>query len=413
MVKKPKTVAILCAGGPAPGVNTVVATITKRFLVDGYRVIGLNHGFKTIFTPKPDFMTLTYAIADRIYERKGSMLIMDRHKPKDEEFNTDFFKKENVVLLVTIGGDDTATTANRLSEFLRKKKLKVQNIHVPKTIDNDLPLPDKICTFGFQTAKDKGSELAKTYMEEARTNDMWMIVSCMGREAGHLALGIGSACHYPIIIMAEMFNKTPVTFENISRLIISSMIKRKIMNPAIHFGAAIISEGIFHRIDSREVAQTGIRFSYDKHGHPELSLISKGHLINDQLERELFVQKKITGLDIKTRAAEIGYEIRCVDPNGFDLQYCTNLGMAVKKLFDDGATQCIAIVTAEGEFKALKMSDIADADAKIMPRLIDMDSHETKSAMRRLEVLGPNDMVKARKFLANPKNFGFNTILNW
>jgi 6-phosphofructokinase len=413
MIKKPKTVAILCAGGPAPGVNTVVATITKRFLVDGYRVIGLHHGFKTIFTPKPYFLQLTYAIADRIYERKGSMLVMDRHKPADKDFNADFFKRENIVLLVTIGGDDTASTANRLSEYLLKNNLPVQNIHVPKTIDNDIPLPGQICTFGFQTAKDKGSDLAKTYMEEARTNDMWMIASCMGREAGHLALGIGSACHYPIIIMAEMFNKTPVTFDKVSRLIISSMVKRKIMKPAIHFGAAIISEGIFHQIDGKEIAQTGIRFSYDKHNHPELGLISKAHLINDQLERALYVQNSITGLEIKTRAAEIGYEIRCVDPNGFDLYYCTSLGMAVKKLFDEGHTQCIALVTAEGEFKALKMSDIADTNGKIIPRLVDMDSHETKSAMRRLEVLGPNDMVKARKYLANPKNFSFNTILNW
>ena len=66
---------------------------------------------------------------------------MSRYKPKDDEFKVDFFRKNNVKLLVTIGGDDTASTANRLTKFLAKEKLDVKNIHVPKTIDNDLPLP--------------------------------------------------------------------------------------------------------------------------------------------------------------------------------------------------------------------------------------------------------------------------------
>ena len=50
------SVAILCGGGPAPGINTVVATIAKRFMSDGYRVIGLNYGYKTMFTDEPKFI---------------------------------------------------------------------------------------------------------------------------------------------------------------------------------------------------------------------------------------------------------------------------------------------------------------------------------------------------------------------
>jgi len=64
---------------------------------------------------------------------------MSRYKPKDSEFNTRFFVQNNVKLLVTIGGDDTASTANRISLYLAENQVKIQNIHVPKTIDNDLP----------------------------------------------------------------------------------------------------------------------------------------------------------------------------------------------------------------------------------------------------------------------------------
>ena len=161
------------------------------------------------------------------------------------------FQKHNVKLLVTIGGDDTASTANRLAKFLASQNLDVKNIHVPKTIDNDLPLPEGIPTFGYHTAKEEGVRLATTIYEDARTSDNWFVVSAMGREAGHLALGIGTACHYPMIIIPEMFNKTKVTFDKIIKLIISSMVKRRLMG--LDYGAAIISEGVFHFMSDEEI----------------------------------------------------------------------------------------------------------------------------------------------------------------
>jgi ATP-dependent phosphofructokinase / diphosphate-dependent phosphofructokinase len=149
---KKDSIAILCAGGPAPGINTVIGSVTKVFLNAGYRVLGINGGYKTIFTDSTTFDELNFEFADAIFTRGGSALQMSRHKPKDNEFKTDFFVRENVKLLVTIGGDDTASTANRLAKFLAANNVKVSNIHVPKTIDNDLPLPEGSPTFGYQSA---------------------------------------------------------------------------------------------------------------------------------------------------------------------------------------------------------------------------------------------------------------------
>ena len=57
---KKKSIAILCGGGPAPGINTVVGTIAKRFIEDGYSVLGLNYGYKTIFTEEPNFIEIDF-----------------------------------------------------------------------------------------------------------------------------------------------------------------------------------------------------------------------------------------------------------------------------------------------------------------------------------------------------------------
>jgi 6-phosphofructokinase len=43
-----ESIAILCAGGPAPGINTVIGSVTKVFLNAGYDVLGINEGYKTL-----------------------------------------------------------------------------------------------------------------------------------------------------------------------------------------------------------------------------------------------------------------------------------------------------------------------------------------------------------------------------
>ena len=64
-----KTVAIVCGGGPAPGINTVVSTVAKVFLRDGYRVLGIHHGYKGLFADEPEVKEFDFGHADRIFSR--------------------------------------------------------------------------------------------------------------------------------------------------------------------------------------------------------------------------------------------------------------------------------------------------------------------------------------------------------
>lgn len=404
---KRNTVAILCSGGPAPGINSVISSIAKSFLKEGWRVIGFNEGTKTIFSDKPEFIEFDFTYADYIYNRGGSVLRMSRYKPKDSEFNTTFFSKNNVKLLVTIGGDDTASTANRITQYLNKNKIDIKNIHVPKTIDNDLPLPERLPTFGFQTAKNEGTRIAQTVYEDARSSGNWFVVSIMGREAGHLAFGIGTACHYPLVIIPEMFRGKKITFHKIIDMMISSILVRKTIG--INHGAIIISEGVFHFMDDAEITNCGITFTFDEHGHPELGTVSKAHIFNMLLQKKL----KELGINVKSRPVELGYEIRSCYPTAYDMNYCTMLGMGVKKLFDEGCTGCIVIAKANGEFSPLYLKDVTDPKTgKVKTRLVDVETQDYQLAFQNMHYLKPKDYKEASKYIAHPENYDLEKILD-
>lgn len=403
-----EAVAILCAGGPAPGINTVISAVTKIFTNNGYTVIGLNGGYKSLFSDEPDFIYMDFEFADNIFSRGGSALVMSRYKPKDNEFRIDFFEKHNVKLLVTIGGDDTASTANRVAKYLATNNLKVSNIHVPKTIDNDLPLPVGYPTFGYQSAKEQGVQLATTLYEDARTSGTWFVVAAMGREAGHLAFGIGAASHYPMIIVPEMFNKTTISFEKIAKLVVSSMLKRHIIG--IPYGAAIISEGVFHLMSDEDIIGTGVQFTYDEHGHPELGNVSKSHIFNVMVQQELQALR----IKIKSRPYEMGYELRCCRPIAYDLAYATRLGLGTYMLYKEGITGCVVTVTREGDAVPLYLKDMEDANGKIKPRLVDIESQKAQVIYNNnLHFLTEEDYNDAREYVDNPEEFDFRKILNW
>lgn len=408
-----KSIAILTGGGPAPGMNTVVASVAKTFLRDGFRVIGLHGGYSALFTNNPRSCEIDFLLADEIFNKGGSVLKMSRFKPTNEDFekrfNFDFFRENDVKLLVTVGGDDTASTANRIAAFLSDNHYPIANIHVPKTIDNDLPLPNSSPTFGYNSAKAQGCVIGTAVMEDARTSENWFLVSAMGRSAGHLALGIAGACHYPMVVIPEFFNKTTITIDKIINMVISCIVKRKMMG--INYGAAMVSEGVFHSLSDEEIKKSGIHFSYDEHGHPELGKVSKANIFNDLLERKV----KELGLNVKSRPVEIGYAIRCVTPIAFDLTYCSQMGMGVHKLFNDGCTGCMVYVDHLGNVSPLYLKDIQDpVSGKILPRLVNISTNKVMSYVNDImDYITPADYEAARQYVDDPEKYDFKKILNW
>ena len=153
------TFGIAVGGGPAPGINGVIGAAATRALRLGHRVVGILDGFSHVMEGDTSHtVELDEARVARIHLIGGSILHTSRANPtKEPEHLANVVKSLDALgidHLITIGGDDTASSSNRIAEAAGGR---VKVVHVPKTIDNDLPLPDGVPTFGFETAREHGT----------------------------------------------------------------------------------------------------------------------------------------------------------------------------------------------------------------------------------------------------------------
>jgi len=113
--------AILVGGGPAPGINSVISAATIRALLQGVEVLGIRDGFDRLMKGRlEDLRPLQIGDVSRIHFSGGSILGTSRANPtkKDEDIGTvvDSLHRLGVTQLITIGGDDTAFSAMKVSE---------------------------------------------------------------------------------------------------------------------------------------------------------------------------------------------------------------------------------------------------------------------------------------------------------
>src|SRR3989449_8213683 len=226
--KKPK-LGILVGGGPAPGINGVISSATIEGVKQGFEVIGFRDGFKWLAQGDSTHrVVLGIDDVTGVNSRGGSILGTSRTNPAKSEASMnhvlEIFRQLDIRAIVTIGGDDTAFSASNVH---RKAGGSIRVAHVPKTIDNDLPLPGSTPTFGFETARHHGVYLLRNLAEDARTTSRWYVIISMGRAAGHLALGIGKAAAATLIVIPEQFRGRPVTLDEVCDIIIGSILKRR------------------------------------------------------------------------------------------------------------------------------------------------------------------------------------------
>ena len=390
-----RRLAMLVGGGPAPGLNGVISSATIEAINNGIEVLGCQDGFKWLVKGETGrIRKLTIADTSFVYLKGGSILGTSRtnpaKNPEDMARVVDILRRLEIDALVTIGGDDTAFSCSQVYQHCNGS---IRVAHVPKTIDNDIPLEGSTPTFGYETARHYGVQIVRNLAEDARTTSRWYIIVSMGRAAGHLALGIGKASGAHLTIIPEEFGlRDNVPLDEICDLIIGSIIKRRSIGK--FYGVAVLAEGLIEKIGEKELlramgANLGRYGSMerDEHGHLRLGEIEFSRMVRDYLKQRL----EPLGIELTMIDKDLGYELRCADPIPFDAEYTRDLGYgAVRFLRSDASALYGAVISfSGGRMKPIPFADIINPHTKRMdPRLVDVGSESYASArsyMFRLE----------------------------
>ncbi|MCI0829907.1 MAG: 6-phosphofructokinase [Chloroflexi bacterium] len=376
-MKTTARMGILVGGGPAPGINSAIGAAVIEAVNSGLSVVGILDGYKHLADGRTDMVRpLDIPDVSRIHAQGGSILRTSRtnpaRNPEDLQRTVDSIKTLGIGYLVTIGGDDTAFGA---SEIAKAASGSLKVAHVPKTIDNDLPLPGGQPTFGFETVRQVGTEAVLNLMEEARTTNRWYFIVVMGREAGHLALGIAKAAGATLALIPEEFPDDGPRLDEVSKILEGAILKRRVMGN--EHGVAVIAEGIAEKMSVDELRNLpGVTVEYDSYGHISLNDIPLAIILRRQVQ-QAFAQR---GEQIAIVDVTLGYQLRCAPPIPFDIDYTRTLGYgAVRFLLSDTDDERLRfggmICQVDGQRKVLAFDDLRDPDTgRIRVRTVDVDS---------------------------------------
>ncbi|HUB87534.1 MAG TPA: diphosphate--fructose-6-phosphate 1-phosphotransferase [Verrucomicrobiae bacterium] len=395
---------ILVGGGPAPGLNGVIAAATIEGINQGYEVIGFRDGFKHIARgDTTQIRPLAIRDVKDIHIKGGSILGTARTNPtkSQEQMRNIFtaFEKLGITALVSIGGDDTAFSASYVAKYSNGN---IKVAHVPKTIDNDLPLPGSTPTFGYETARHYGVQIVRNLIEDARTTSRWYIIISMGRAAGHLALGIAKASAATLAIIPEEFRGRQVTVDEVCDIIIGSIIKRNAEGS--NYGLAVLAEGLIESLGEKGLIESlpggqlerfG-KVTRDDHGHLRLGEIEFGRLMKELLTTRL---EKL-GVKVSFIDKDLGYELRCADPIPFDAEYTRDLGYAaVKFLRSPEAEKYGAIISfVDGKMTPLPFEKMLDPNTgRMQNRRVNVDGEAYECACAYMIRLVLEDFEDAKQ----------------
>jgi 6-phosphofructokinase 1 len=370
------TFGIVVGGGPAPGINGVIGAAATVALKSGARVIGCLDGFKWLMEGDTSHVReLTLDDVARVHLRGGSILHTSRANPTKKAETLEAVVKSLTSLgvdhLITIGGDDTAFSARRVAEQANGR---IKVAHVPKTIDNDLPLPAGIPTFGYETARELATTIVENLIEDCETTGRWFFVVVMGRKSGSLALGTGKSAGAPITVIPEEFPPGKIHLADVVRTIEGAIVKRLAFEGR-NDGVAVIAEGVAERFDQDEL-EILKDVPRDEHGHIRLAEVPLGKLLRNEVGEALAKR----GVKIATGEKDVGYELRCNKPTAFDRDYTRDLGAGAVFTLLSG-TYNVLITRRDDQIVPVPFSELMDAKTgKTRVRDVDTSTNWFKAA---------------------------------
>jgi 6-phosphofructokinase 1 len=317
-----KRIAINTGGGDAPGLNAVIRAAVLAANNRGWECYGIRDGFNGILDPDKYEGKGVYRVTRDMVRgiahlggtilgttNKGNPLHFPLQMPDGsiQEIDRtdeilDYFSKNGLDALISIGGDGSLTIANAL----HKKGLRV--IGVPKTIDNDL---DKTyTTFGFDTAVAFATECLDRLHSTAESHQRVMVIEVMGRYAGWIALHAGMSGGAQSILIPEI----PFDLDKVAEKV------RKRDRDGRMYSLIMVSEGAQPVDGSRAVLEPA------EIGHAE-----RLGGIGEQVAKGIAER---TGKD--TRVVVLGHLLRGGSPTSFDRLASLRFGAAAVRALDEG-----------------------------------------------------------------------------
>lgn len=374
-----RRVAILFSGGPAPAANAVIASAATCFSRNGIEVLGILKGYSHLMAYKDGdilkegtaYIKLDHKELDGVRTSQGIIIGTARANPgKKVSSPADLDNPEKtapllttynalsslgVDALISIGGDDTLTTAGKFQRFQEKlpaDKKRIRVVHLPKTIDNDYKGID--FTFGYFTAVDMLATELRNLMADSMAAGAYFITQVMGRAAGWLAYGAAIAGEAALVIGLEDISKQwwsqepavdpstgkPMTdkagkplmrdvfnVEAVVNRIVDTVIARD--RDGKRYGVVVMAEGLAEFLPLTEIHNCLPEAEYkqlkaDEFGHFPVSQLKFSSRIGHLVAAEY---KKRTGKDRKFNGLQFGYEVRCHRPVAFDIILGSQLGV--------------------------------------------------------------------------------------
>src|SRR5262245_47501754 len=331
-----RRVAILFAGGPAPGANAVISTAATAFLRNGIEVVGVLHGYSHLVeysAERPlvegrDYVMVNHRMLGRTRNSQGILLGTARTNPGKEvshpshlddpervkplKTTYEALRSIGVDALISIGGDDTLKTANKFKLYQSRLPADAQRIpvvHLPKTIDNDYRGID--FTFGYFTAVDFLGNEVRNLIADAEANRAYFLVESMGRSAGWLAYGVAIAGEASLVISVEDIEGPYATTEEAKHTKTGQVTKRKVMDldkvikrivltmttrerEGKEYGVIVIAEGLAELLPEKYLQGIG----RDEHGHISIAAVNLHDIFQKLISEEYAAQtgkkRKIT-----------------------------------------------------------------------------------------------------------------------
>ena len=406
-----RRVAILFAGGPAPAANAVISTCAVSFLRSGVEVLGIRYGYSSLANFSPDrplqkgrdYLVFDHAILKRTRNSQGIMIGTSRANPGKNVSHPSHFEDPErtaplrrvyealcsleVDALVSIGGDDTLKTANKLKLFqdrLPAGSKRIPIVHLPKTIDNDYSGID--FTFGYFTAVQFLAQEILNLNYDAEASQSYFLAETMGRSAGWLAYGAAIAGEASFVISLEDLQgdyrcdesytdaKTGETrtrpVMNVERVVermVKTMIARE--GEGKKFGVIVMAEGLAEYLPVSYLEN----IPRDEHGHISIAQINLGRLfaklVSAAYEKKTGKTRKVTGL-------QLGYESRCARPQAFDVILGSQLGVgAFRALAEKKLDGVMVSVSGQLDLEYVPFERLVDPATLVTKvRYIDTDS---------------------------------------